>query len=771
MGRKKLGCEMLEHRCLLTGFATALNGLDYLGDIMDQYHDDVAVFEDISSAGNHFHGRQKLPDENALVTINGSSTVKVHSGATAIRNVFSTSAGDPFGGFYFQNGLLPAGETAPLLNFGDTPNAGLNLNGVKAISFWAAGANGGERVEFFVAGVGRDAATGLPIAPFPDSSRRVPGQGVVSQLSQQWKQFRIDLTGRNMSYVLGGFGWVASAAANPSGVDFFVDDIVYELTAAAQEARLNQPRLLRSFTTRDVQPDIDDVDTTDDIDFVLRNAASSYDNALAVLAFIAEGSDESLRRARLIGDALVYATLHDRTFDEGFLRSFYQAGDIALPPGWTPNNRPGAAPIPGFYLEETAMFYEIEQQAIDTGNNAWSMIALLALHRATPGDTLYLDAAERIGEFLLTMKNSSGTFQGFAGGLEKTDPQAPEAIANFAKRPWASTEHNLDLIAAFTLMFQVTGDAKWNDAAIHARAFVDSMWKDQGSGVSCLLTGTLDVDQRNENVNQLPLDVQAWFVLAVPDAIEQHEQAIACAETHHRTSTLGFDGFDFNNDRDGVWPEGTGQMAVAYAFSGRSVDAERFKRELSRLQSTAPYGDGSAVAASVSEVLTTGFQTAGSLPFNCFRRFHVGATAWAAVFAQLGFNPYYQTYAPRIWTNPVDPLDVSDNQVVTVFDALLIINQLNLSRGASDLPSPPKTSPPYLDVNGNGRITPFDALLVINELNARASGLSGQTAAATGLQVTSDNDSSTIWSRRFKIRVSLLNPAEEEGSEDGRSQS
>jgi hypothetical protein len=59
-------------------------------------------------------------------------------------------------------------------------------------------------------------------------------------------------------------------------------------------------------------------------------------------------------------------------------------------------------------------------------------------------------------------------------------------------------------------------------------------------------------------------------------------------------------------------------------------------------QMPAPFGDGLGLVAASHDGVTTGFSTAYGP--NCYyRRMHIGATAWL-IFAQLGFNPYYQTY-------------------------------------------------------------------------------------------------------------------------------
>ena len=607
------------------------DSVGYLRAAMDQFHNTFPVYQDVSSAGNHFHAYAKIPDENAPVRVNGSWTENPHSGATAIRGEFAASA--PFGGFYFQNGILTS--TVPVPNFGDVPNAGVNLSGATSLTFWARGEIGGERIEFFVAGVGREANTGVPTNPFPDSSPRRPTVGTLFTLSSEWQRFRIDVSGMDLSYVLGGFGWVASRAANPSGAVFFVDDIEFELSPTRAAQRLNEPRFVSSFTTLPRQSDPFDADTLDDIDFVLRNTAFTYDNALVILAFLAEGGDDSLRRARLIGDAFVYATKHDRFFNDNRacggplpsdsingarIRTAYAAGDLMLPDGWTPNGRVATVPSPGFYVDSNQTFYEVEQAAVDTGNNAWVMLALTALYSRTQAP-VYLDTACKLGQLAASFQATNGLYQGFLGGTAN-----PESAAT--PRPYASTEHNLDLFAAFTRLFRLTGQGSWAVLAQHAETFIEAMWDPTRD---CYLTGTTDTMTRNFSV--IPLDVQAWSIQAVPSVRTAHPRVLTCAETNHATSADGTLGFDFNDDRDGVWFEGTGQMAVAYAVAGRPSTADAVRSELRRAQTNPAFGGFGGIAAASRDGLTTGFD------FRYFRRLHIAATAWN-VFAQLAFNPF-----------------------------------------------------------------------------------------------------------------------------------
>ena len=633
---------------------SATYAIAYLSQVMDQFHDRFPVYDDVSSAGNHFFAWTKFPDGDAPVSVNGSFTGNPHSGATEIQCVFTATPGKPHGGFVFQNGTLRGTDRKPEANFGTESNAGINLTGATALTFWARGKQGGEVVNFFVGGVGWNSETGnlndpctanFPgSCPHPDST---PAIKITRTLTQQWQQFRIELSNAPLNYVLGGFGWGADDTGNVAGAEFYLDDIQYELSPVRRAQRLNEPRFLKSFTTLpfQVQPA-----PVGDFDLVLRNSAFVYDNAVALLAFLAEGSSESLRRAKLIGDALVYASQHDRGYNDGRLRTDYSAGDIALPPGWTPNGRVGTVPISGFYDEVQEEFIEIEQKAVDTGNNTWAMISLLALYRVTSTPS-YLETARNLGNFIRTFRNDAGTYQGFQGGLDDY-PETP----TYTRRIYASTEHNLDVYAAFTRMSQITGESQWQSEAQHAKQFVEAMWDVQRG---CYLAGTTDPANRNQVPGQLPLDVQAWGLLALPDTILIHPQVLSCAEQNHATTDNGFSGFDFNNDKDGVWFEGTGQMATAYAFAAQSAKAAALRQELSRAQHTVPFGENGGIVATTRDGLTTGFD------FKYFRRLHIGATAWN-VFAQLGANPFYQSKAPTLQLASTSPTVSESSGSVTV---------------------------------------------------------------------------------------------------------
>jgi hypothetical protein len=111
----------------------------------------------------------------------------------------------------------------------------------------------------------------------------------------------IDLTGKDLKSVGGGFGWVANASNNPNGAIFYLDDVKYD------KARPNARRFLVSYQALPVPPGAN-------FDTILKNVAWTYDNAVVLLAYLARGTEDDLRRAMLLANAFVYAQNHDRFY-------------------------------------------------------------------------------------------------------------------------------------------------------------------------------------------------------------------------------------------------------------------------------------------------------------------------------------------------------------------------------------------------------------------------------------------------------------------------
>lgn len=576
----------------------------FLARSMDRFHERLDVYTDLGAAGNHFPAKAMMPDGEAGVAMDEGWANQPLSGTTCIRCSFRPG-GQQWGGFYFLNGALHDKETEPQHNWGEEPNAGLDLRGATAVTFHARGDKGGERVEFFVGGVGwRTDWRGASVdkeKPHPDSLPKVTTSYL--ELTRAWKRYSIPLRGRDLRYVIGGFGWATNSIENNHReITFYLDDISWD------KPRPHEPRFIVSYVT---EP------TAHDFDNVMRNVAFTYDNALALLAFLARGTPDGLRRARLLAEAFIHAARHDRFYSDGRLRNAYSGGPLALFPGWTPNGRLGTARMPGFWHAKDLKWYEDRYQvSTDTGNMAWAMIALLAAAERLR-EPRCLAIAEKLGTWVEEHCRDARGKGGYTRGLDGWEPDP-------APLPQKATEHNLDLYVAFQRLYEQTGAEAWRARAMHARAFVqDAMW-DAADGK--LWTGTLD-DGVAVNKEVVPLDVQPWAILALGDDAKRYLPALAYAERHHAVPGGGFHYRD--KLKDAVWYEGTAQMAAAYQAAGQEDKAAA----LLRLIEGAQRPDGAIPAAS-KDNLDTGFGWA------YFRRGHLGATAWY-ILAKLKANPFW----------------------------------------------------------------------------------------------------------------------------------
>jgi hypothetical protein len=143
---------------------------------------------------------------------------------------------------------------------------------------------------------------------------------------------------------------------------------------------------------------------------------------------------------------------------------------------------------------------------------------------------------------------------GFAGGTFGHEP-TPEV------RTCKSTEQNTDLADAFGLLAIRKRGSRWRDKAMVAGYFVNTMWN---PACACFAAGTAEDGVTHNPI--LVLDAQVWPLIALHGADEKFASAIATAE--QRMSVDG--GFSYGEDRDGVWTEGAGQMALLMKLLGRN---------------------------------------------------------------------------------------------------------------------------------------------------------------------------------------------------------
>jgi basic membrane protein A len=107
----------------------------------------------------------------------------------------------------------------PGTNWGNGPkDVGLDLSCATKVTFWARGEKGGEKAEFKIGGIK---------GTFGDSLQPAFSNGPLT-LTNQWTQYTIDLTGKNLSHIMGGFSWFANKPSNPQGAVIYLDDIKFE---------------------------------------------------------------------------------------------------------------------------------------------------------------------------------------------------------------------------------------------------------------------------------------------------------------------------------------------------------------------------------------------------------------------------------------------------------------------------------------------------------------------------------------------------------------
>ncbi len=340
----------------------------------------------------------------------------------------------------------------------------------------------------------------------------------------------------------------------------------------------------------------------------LRTSAFVYDDALAAIALVACGDTA---RATRIGDALLTAARHDRSFADGRLRNAYRAGPVG---------QEGPA-IPGWWDAAARRWDEdAYQDGTATGNVAWAALALLTLDQAT-GRAEYRNVAAALLGWIGSHTADAPGPAGYAGGLSGFDG-AQRALT------WKSTEHNIDIAAAATWLDRLAPDPAIRAMAARAKNFVSSRFR---TPPGMFLLGTTP-DGADADPSHLALDVQLWPVLGVPDAPPAWRSAVGFADAHLRRG----DGMTFAGIGTNRWTEGTAQAALTFRALGADSLADTFLAGLPAHASPS----GLLYATSAGDVPTGLMVEAdGGDAFTYAHRPHLGATAWAALAAQR-WNPF-----------------------------------------------------------------------------------------------------------------------------------
>jgi len=173
----------------------------------------------VSGAGGYlammctYWGAQFIPSgwmgDYGDIKYEGASKEDPYLGDSCIKIIYNgkKAQGSGWAGIFWQN---------PANNWGKR-KGGYNLSGAQKLTFWARGEEGGEQIqEFTIGGITGD---------YPDSDTAVIGPVI---LSADWRQYTIDLRGKDLSYISGGFAWTTSEEVNPQNCTFYLDEIRFE---------------------------------------------------------------------------------------------------------------------------------------------------------------------------------------------------------------------------------------------------------------------------------------------------------------------------------------------------------------------------------------------------------------------------------------------------------------------------------------------------------------------------------------------------------------
>jgi len=331
--------------------------------------------------------------------------------------------------------------------------------------------------------------------------------------------------------------------------------------------------------------------------------SETYDDALMIDAYLAEGTPDGLSRAQTIGNALLLVQAHDPAHD-GRIRVAYGPAPLVIA------KRHGRQVVK----------IRIRDRTSDVGNMAWVGMALTRLYEAT-GNLSYLSGAQDIGAWVVKNSYDRRGAGGYTGGR----------TAGGGRIKWKSTEHNLDLYGLYTMLATETENAAWSADAQWARGFVTAMW-DAQSGSFYVGTTTNGV---TPNTTEQPEYVNSWSYLALQDPTFQ--SSVDWDVQNLSMSANGFSGVSFcQGDKTGVWFEGTAHLAEALEVRqapGDAALAQQYLSDIQFAQTNGPNNDGLGIIAASKDSLS-----------DCdgdfyYASLHTGATAWY-VLASQDVNPF-----------------------------------------------------------------------------------------------------------------------------------
>ena len=249
------------------------------------------------------------------------------------------------------------------------------------------------------------------------------------------------------------------------------------------------------------------------------NVASTYDNALAAMCFLMIGEPERAERIFDFFDARIFSEL--KSGPGGFSQLRSNTG--------VPNNHRWM------------------------GDNAWLLIALNN-YKAMTGNAKYDFLSSEIATWLIGLQDIDG---GLFAGYDRNNNRLNYKV----------TEGMID---AFNAIEGYT--------AFH-RNLLQFLEIDRWDATD----GNLTAWPGNPPY-LFALDVFPWSYLIFEDyPVSALTSADRFLCSHTAINGVEITGYCFDEDKDVVWPEGTGQMTLAFHFAGRMAEKELYLNELERI--------------------------------------------------------------------------------------------------------------------------------------------------------------------------------------------
>ena len=384
----------------------------------------------------------------------------------------------------------------------------------------------------------------------------------------------------------------------------------------------------------------------------LESTAFTYDNAVSIHAYLLDRSRDSLARAEVLGQGLLYAQATNFPFNDG---RFAQAYFV------------NTASPSGAFITPAAFPFFFYTSAV--GDQSWAGMALAQLYRRTRNAS-YLTAAINVANWIV-----SNTFNTLGPGGYSFGTNINQFNQSVPSTNGKSTEHNIDTYAFFTMLDKLTNHGAANDGtswkalAAHALSFVIAMYN---AAAGYFYTGTLG-DQITINPTPIPEDCQTWSYLALLDnhfkrtidwALANLQATDAAASLNSNlTGSESFTGMVFDtaslaptipgSDPNAVWLEGTSHTIAA--LIARSIaGADSVRDRVQDLQAAVKLVDtceaaqsqlgagqtvnGAAIPLGQGLVASTSQMDTG-FGFTYGPSKHIGATGWYLIAAR-GGNPF-----------------------------------------------------------------------------------------------------------------------------------